>query len=73
VVEEPSDERRRQRPKHWGLRTLGFLGIALASLLTSSYGGGKYILLSDLGVLVGLIGAAYCSYRGAKDVTWLPR
>jgi hypothetical protein len=29
--------------------------------------------LPVLGLAVGLSGAAYCSYRGLKDFSWLPR
>jgi len=61
---------KRERPKHWGLRALGFLGIALVCILTSNDG---YSLLTATGLLVGLVGAGYCSYRGLKTVTWLPR
>ena len=55
---------RKPKPKRWGLRTLAFLALALASVLTSS-------ILSQR--LVGLAGAAYCSFRGLKDFRWLPR
>lgn len=75
VPEElPEERRQRQRPqKRWGLRTLGFLAIALASVLTSSLSGGNYALLTSLGIIVGFVGAGYCSYRGLKQGTWLPR
>jgi uncharacterized membrane protein HdeD (DUF308 family) len=73
VPEEPAAERRQQRHKRWGLRTLGFLAIALACVLASTYVDGNYTLILDLGVLIGFVGAAYCSYRGLKQSTWLPR
>ena len=56
----------------WGLLTLLFLGIALACVLVSS-GKGSYTVVTGLGLLVGLGGAAYCSYRGLKGFSWLPR
>jgi hypothetical protein len=65
--------RRPQRHKRWGLRTLGFLAVALACVLGSTYVGPNYTLILDLGVLVGFVGAGYCSYRGLKQSTWMPR
>jgi hypothetical protein len=61
---------RRPRQKYWGLRTLGFLTIALVSYLASSRVG---TALPLLGFVVSMAGAAYCSYRGVKDFSWLPR
>ena len=64
------------RRKRWGLRTLGFLTVALASLITANVltaGGGQGNALTGLGVLVGFAGAAYCSYRGLRDFRWLQR
>jgi hypothetical protein len=73
VPEEPATHRRQHKPRRWGLRTLGFLAIALVSLLAPSLGAEEYTVLTDLGLLVGLVGAAYSSYRGVKEATWLPR
>ena len=56
----------------WGLLTLLFLGIALACVLVSN-NSGSYTLVTGLGLLVGFAGAAYCSYRGLKGFSWLPR
>jgi hypothetical protein len=66
------DEQRSNRPrqKYWGLRTLGFLFVALVSVLAASRVSGPLPLL---GLIVGLAGATYCSYRGLKDFNWLPR
>ncbi|HEY6747381.1 MAG TPA: hypothetical protein VI357_16895 [Mycobacteriales bacterium] len=64
------EPQRRPRQKYWGLRTLGFLTLALVSYLASSRVGTPLPLL---GFIVGMVGAAYCSYRGLKDITWLPR
>lgn len=60
----------RPKQKYWGLRTLGFLTIALVSILASSW---VSSVLPVLGLALGLSGAAYCSYRGLKDFSWLPR
>ncbi len=56
----------------WGLLTLAFLAIALTCVLVSS-SQGRYTAVTGLGLLVGFGGAAYCSYRGIKGVSWLPR
>jgi hypothetical protein len=66
------DEHEPARPKqkYWGLRTLGFLTVALVSVLVQSH---VSSVLPFLGLVVGLTGATYCSYRGLKDFTWLPR
>jgi hypothetical protein len=56
----------------WGLLTLGFLAIALASVLVSN-NSGAYNAVTLLGLLVGLGGAAYCTYRGLKGFSWMPR
>ena len=72
--------RRRTPPrkrKHWGLRTLGFLTIALVSVLASNVlyarGNADFILLTTAGVAVGLIGAGVCSVRGLRSWSWLER
>ena len=56
----------------WGLLTLGFLAIALTCVLVSN-SQGRYTALTGLGLLVGFAGAGYCSYRGLKGFSWLPR
>lgn len=61
---------RRPKQKYWGLRTLGFLGLALVAYLASSRMSGPLPLL---GFVLGMTGAAYSSYRGVKDFSWLPR
>jgi peptidoglycan/LPS O-acetylase OafA/YrhL len=55
-----------KRPR-WGLRTLGFLGLALLSLVTAT-STGHYTLGSFSSLLFGLIGAAYCSVKGLRTV-----
>ncbi len=60
-----------QQPrKRWGLRALAFLAVALAAVLTSGDG---YTPISALVLLVALAAAGYCSYRGVKEFSWLPR
>ena len=57
-----SPEERRPR---WGLRTLGFLGLALLAIVVSaSLGHHTGGTLGSL--LFGLIGAAYCSVKGLR-------
>ena len=63
---------RRTRNWRWGLLTLLFLGVALASVLTSS-AQGEYTALTAAGVLIGFGGAAYCTVKGLKGFRWLPR
>jgi O-antigen ligase len=64
----PTSTARRQR--RWGLRLLAMLALAFVSLLGL---GGDYPLLATLGLIAGLAGGAYCSYRGLKGFSWLPR
>ena len=52
----------------WGLRTLAFLCLAAAAVLTSNVmyarGDSSLVLFTLAGTVVGLVGAAYCSLRG---------
>jgi 4-hydroxybenzoate polyprenyltransferase len=61
---------RRPRRRRWGLWALAFLTVALVAVLTA---GGGWTTRGALALLGGLLGAAYCSYRGVKEFTWLPR
>jgi len=66
----------RPKQKRWGLRTLAFLALALASIITSSAltsSGHRDIPITLVGTVVGFVGAAYCSYRGLRDANWLQR
>ena len=73
MADEDEVPRRRARGgMRWGLLTLGFLAIALTCVLVSS-SQGRYTALTGLGLLVGFAGAGYCTYRGLKTATWLPR
>ena len=54
----------RRRPR-WGLRTMGFLGLALLAIVVSASLG--HHTVGTLGsLLFGLIGAAYCSVKGLR-------
>jgi hypothetical protein len=65
------------RPKRWGLRALAFLGLAAGSILVSNYlrmvGNDNFALLTFIGTVVGLVGAAVCSIRGLRSWGGLPR
>ena len=55
-----------ERRPRWGLRTLGFLGLAFIAVVTSAALG--HHTVGTLGsLLFGLIGAAYCSVRGYEE------
>jgi hypothetical protein len=57
---------RGKRPR-WGLRTLGFLAVAAASLLAYDwFSANGLALLTSVGLLLGLVGAAICSVRGIR-------
>jgi peptidoglycan/LPS O-acetylase OafA/YrhL len=60
----PPGEPERRQPR-WGLRTLGFLGLALLAMVTAlTLGGYTFGTLGSL--LFGLIGAGYCSIKGLR-------
>jgi hypothetical protein len=61
-----------RRTVRWGLLTLLFLGIVVASIIASNAQRG-YTVLTLLGLIVGFGGAGYCSWQGLKGVSWLPR
>ncbi len=52
----------------WGLRTLAFLTLAAACVLTSNLmyarDDASWVLLTFGGTVIGLVGAAVCSLRG---------
>lgn len=59
-----------KRPPRWGLRTLGFLLLALVALGT--YGARGYHTISSTAcTIIGLAGAAYCTYRGIRALVML--
>jgi hypothetical protein len=56
--------------KRWGIRSLLFLGLAAASIILSNWmrttGNTDVILLTFIGTVVGLVGAAVCTVRGLR-------
>jgi hypothetical protein len=56
--------------KRWGIRTLWFLGLAVASIIVSNWmrmtGNTDVILLTFIGTVVGLAGAAVCTVKGLR-------
>jgi hypothetical protein len=69
---------RRTTSAGWGVRCLLFLGLALGCLLLAnlfqSRGQGDLLLVCNLGVLVGVAGAALCSLFGLRGVgDWMRR
>ena len=56
----------------WGLLSLLFLGLALAAVLMSS-SRGSYTGVTLTMLLVGFLGAGFCTYKGIKGFSWLPR
>jgi peptidoglycan/LPS O-acetylase OafA/YrhL len=63
-TESPPQSPPKRRPR-WGLRTLGFLGLALVAIVTSA-SLGHHTLGTFGSLLFGLIGAAYCSVKGLQ-------
>jgi hypothetical protein len=61
-----------KRNVRWGLLSLLFLGIALACVLISN-SQGAYNLLTLAGLVIGFGGATYCTWKGLKGFSWLPR
>jgi hypothetical protein len=56
--------------KRWGIRSLLFLGLAALSIIVSNWmrmtGNTDVILLTFIGTVVGLAGAAVCTVRGFR-------
>jgi hypothetical protein len=56
--------------RRWGLRTLAFLGLAAGSIILSNWmrmtGNTDVILLTFIGTVVGLVGAAVCTVKGFR-------
>ena len=56
--------------KRWGVRSLWFLALAAASIVLSNWmrmtGNTDVILLTFIGTVVGLVGAAVCTVRGLR-------
>jgi fatty acid desaturase len=67
-----------QRRPRWGVRTVWLVALAFAGMWTSSLleglgAGDAWAGLAGLVAWVGLLGAAYCTYRGLRSASWLPR
>ncbi|HEV7653605.1 MAG TPA: hypothetical protein VGP36_02560 [Mycobacteriales bacterium] len=62
----------RKRNVRWGLLSLLFLLIALICILVSS-GQGTYNAVTLTGLVVGFVGAGYCTWKGIRGFSWLPR
>ena len=60
----PAGSPERRRPR-WGLRTLGFLGLAFLSLVVALTQG-HHTFGTFGSLLFGLIGAGYCSVKGFR-------
>ncbi len=56
-----------RRRRRWGLRLLGFLALAMVSMITAQAMGG-YTIGSLGSLLFGIIGAAYCTVQGLREV-----
>jgi hypothetical protein len=56
--------------KRWGLRSLAFLGLAAGSIILSNWmrmtGNTDVILLTFIGTVVGLVGAAITTVKGIR-------
>ena len=56
--------------KRWGVRSLLFLGLAAASIILSNWmrmtGNTDVILLTFIGLLVGLVGATISTIKGFR-------
>ena len=66
---------RKPRRKRWGLRTLGFLVLAITAVVTSQVQG-FYSPGTLICTALGIGGAAYCSVRGwqaLERLEWLDR
>ena len=61
---------RRPAQRKWGIRSLWFLGLAAASIIVSNWmrmtGNTDVILLTFIGLLVGLIGATVSTIQGIR-------
>jgi hypothetical protein len=62
----------------WGVRCLLFLGLAVTCLLLADLvqgrGPGSLLLVCNLGVIIGVVGAAVCSVHGLRNAgDWMRR
>lgn len=72
-----SDDSPRPKRPRWGVRAMLWLGLAFVCVITSNAlltnGNGDWVVLTFVGTIAGLAGAAYCSIRGLASGGWLPR
>ena len=65
------------KQRRWGLRTVGFLALAAASIfaaqLLDAYKNNHFVVLTFAGLVVGLVGATICSVRGIRAWEGLPK
>ena len=65
----------RPRPPRWGVRSLLWLTLAFVSVITSNVlntaGNSDWVLVTFVGTVAGLGGAAYCSVKGLGSSGWL--
>ena len=64
---EPVDQPKPQKPRPWGIYTLAFLILAFAMVVVSTTQK-HYTLLTLIGLVVGLVGAAWCTVKGLRRV-----
>ncbi len=55
----------KKRAQPWGVYTLGFLVLTFSMVVVSTTQG-HYSALTLLGLLVGLVGAAWCTVKGIR-------
>ncbi len=55
------------RTARWGIYTLAFLVLMFAMVVVSTTQG-HYTLLTFLGLVVGLVGASWCTVMGLKSL-----
>jgi hypothetical protein len=78
---EPSgvDAERPPRPRRprWGVRTVWLLVVAFVAVLASTgfddAGRSALATVATVVAWAAFIAAAYCSYRGLRSASWLPR
>ncbi len=72
-----NDEAARRRRPRWGVRAMAWLTGAFISVVASntlhSAGNSDWVVVTFIGTIAGLSGAAYCSLRGLSSAGWLGR
>lgn len=67
--------RPRARQPRWGVRSLLWLTLAFVCVITSNVlntaGNTDWVVVTFVGTVAGLAGAAYCSIRGLASSGWL--